>query len=132
MSEYQTWLGTLGTRRADMPAAEQVRGLPISHTITFPGNVTTATLEGAVKASPDATAELATFTIGTPSFDAGTGLTSWVVSLSDAQTLALPADTEGDGIETFIYDFVLTLSGGSPERIMGGLFPLSGFVTEPA
>jgi hypothetical protein len=131
-TQYTTWLNTLGSVRADMPVSEQVRGLPVSHVITFPGNVTTATLAGAVKSSPDATAELATFTIGTPAFNSGTGLTSWTVSLSASQTLGLPADSDGDGVETFVYDFLLTLSGGPPRRIMAGLFPLSGFVTEPA
>jgi len=109
-----------------------VRGLAISHTVTFPGNVTTATLSGSIKASPDATAELAVFTIGTPSFDAGTGLTSWVVGLTGTQTGALPIDAGGSGRIELIYDFLLTLSGGTPQRIFGGLFPLSGFVTEPA
>jgi hypothetical protein len=107
-----------------------VRGLPITHTVTYPGNVTTATLEGAVKASPDATAELATFTVGSPSF--ADGVTTWSVSLTGVQNGALPADGDGDGLETFVYDFVLTLSGASPRRVFGGLFPLSGFVTEPA
>lgn len=127
-TQYGTWLSTLGGLRADMPVT--VRGLPITHTVTYPGNVTTATLEGAVKASPDATAELATFTIGTPAF--ADGVTTWAVSLTGVQTGALPADGDGDGLETFVYDFVLTLSGASPRRVFGGLFPLSGFVTEPA
>lgn len=129
-SQYTTWLKTLGSLRADMRASETVRGLPVSHTITYPGDVTTATLEGSVKASPDATAELATFTIGTPVF--ADGLTTWTVSLTGTQTGALPTDGDGDGLETFIFDFVLTLSGQGPQRIIGGLFPLSGFVTEPA
>ena len=127
-TQYDTWLQTLGTLRADMPMT--VRGLAISHTVTYPGNVTTATLEGAVKASPDSATELATFTIGTPSF--ASGVTTWTISLNGTQTGALPADSDGDGREDFIYDFLLTLSGGSPQRLFGGLFPVSGFVTEPA
>ena len=128
LSQFNPWLVALGSRRADMPVAD--RGLAVSHIITFPGNVTTATLEGAVKASPDATAELAVFTVSTPVFE--DGLTRWTVSLSGAQTLGLPADTDGDGVELFYYDFLLTLSGGAPQRIMGGIFTLSGFITEPA
>lgn len=125
--QYDTWLSTLGGLRADMPTT--VRGLAISHTVTHPGDVTTATLEGAVKATPDATAELATFTVGTPTFDGS--VTSWDIGLTGSQTGALPADGDGDGREIFIFDFLLTLSGGSPQRIFGGLFPVSGFVTEP-
>jgi hypothetical protein len=128
MTEYDTWLRTLGTRRADMPVS--VRNLPVAHVVTYPGNVTTATLAGAVKAAPDATAELAVFTVGTPSFSGG--VTTWAISLTGTQTGGLPADTDGNGETLLIYDFLLTLSGGSPERMFGGLFPLSGFVTEPA
>lgn len=127
-TQYDTWLSTLGGLRADMPVT--VRGLAISHTVTYPGNVTTATLEGAVKAAPDATAELATFTVGTPAF--ADGVTTWAISLNGTATGALPADSDGDGREVFIFDMLLTLSGGSPERIIAGLFPVSGFVTEPA
>jgi hypothetical protein len=127
-TQYDTWLSTLGGLRADMPMT--VRGLPISHTVTYPGNVTTAALAGSVKASPDATAELATFTVGTAVF--ADGVTTWPISLTGTQTGPLPADTDGDGETVVIYDFLLTLSGGSPQRIFGGLFPVSGFVTEPA
>lgn len=127
---FDTWLQTLGSLRADMPMT--VRGLAVSHTVTYPGDVTSATLTGSVKASYDSTSELAVFTIGAPSFDAGTGLTSWTVSLSGSQTGALPADSDGDGRVDLVFDFLLTLSGGSPDRVFGGLFPVSGFVTEPA
>lgn len=129
-TQFDTWLQTLGGLRADMPMT--VRGLAISHTVTFPGNVTTATLTGSVKAAPDATSELAVFTVGAPSFNAGTNLTTWAVSLTGAQTGALPVDADGDGRVDLIFDFILTLSGGTPQRIFGGLFPVSGFVTEPA
>jgi hypothetical protein len=130
---YTDWLKSLGPLRADLPGPGMpmpVRGLTVSHTMTYPGNVTTATIAGSVKASPDATAELAVFTIGSPVF--ADGKTTWPISLSGAQTAALPADTDGNGEETFIYDLLLTLSGGTPQRIAGGLFSISGFVTEPA
>jgi hypothetical protein len=125
---YTDWLKSLGPLRADLPHC--VRGLAVSHTMTYPGNVTTATLEGSVKSAPDATAELAVFTIGSPVF--ADGVTTWAFSLTGTQTAALPADTDGNGVEVFIYDLLLTLGGGTPQRIAGGVFPLSGFVTEPA
>ena len=127
-TQYDTWLQTLGSLRADMPMT--VRGLAISHTVTYPGNVTSATLAGSVKASPDATYELAVFTVGTAVF--ADGVTTWPISLTGSQTGALPADDDGDGREDFIYDFLLTLSGGTAQRVFGGLFSVSGFVTEPA
>lgn len=125
-NQFQTWLNTLGPLRADMPMT--VRGQAISHEVTYPGNVTTATLTGSVKANPDVESELAVFTVGTPAF-AG-GLTTWTISLTGAQTLALPPGP--DGRTDLVYDFLLSLSGGTPQRIFGGLFPVSGFVTETA
>jgi hypothetical protein len=131
-SPYTDWLLSLGGLRADLPPC--VRGLAVSHTFTYPGDVTDATLEGSVKASPDATSELAVFTIGTPEF--ADGVTTWTISLAAGSgsnsTGALPADTDGNGVEAFVYDLLLTLSGGTAERIAGGLFNVSGFVTEPA
>jgi hypothetical protein len=134
-TQYQTWLQSLGALRADLGTdGRQVRGLAVSHTLNYPGDVTDATLEGAVKASPDATSELATFTIGTPVFSGG--VTTWTFSLAEGSgansTGALPADGDGDGLAYFIYDLVLTLAGGSAQRVCGGLFVISGFVTEPA
>jgi hypothetical protein len=128
MTPYADWLASLGALRADLPPS--VRGLAVSHTLTYPGNVTAATLAGSVKASPDAPTELAVFTIGTPTF--ADGVTTWAISLTGAQTLALPADTDGDGVTTLIYDLLLTLPGGTAHRIAGGLFTVSGFVTEAA
>lgn len=125
-NQFQTWLNTLGPLRADMPMT--VRGLAISHEVTYPGDVTTATLTGSVKANPDVESELAVFTVGTPVF-AG-GLTRWAISLTGAQTLALPPGP--DGRTNLVYDFLLSLSGDTPHRIFGGLFPVSGFVTETA
>lgn len=134
MTEFAAWLATLGALRADLPASECVRKLAVEHTFTYPGDVTSATLSGAVKASPDAEAELATFTIGTPSYDAGTGRTSWTFGLSGGtganSTGSLPASGATDGVATFVYDLLLTLSGGTAQRVAAGLFPVSGFVTE--
>lgn len=127
-TQFPEWLTSLGRLRADLPHA--VRGLAVSHSLTYPGNVTTATLEGSVKVSPDAPSELAAFTIGTPAFT--DGVTKWDFSLTDTQTGALPVDGNADGVGYFFYDLLLTLSGGAPQRIAGGLFPISGFITEPA
>ena len=129
---YPDWLKSLGGLRADLSPA--VRGLKVEHSLTYPGNVTTATLTGSVKLNPDNTAELATFTIGTPALVGGN--TQWTFSLAAGSgsnsTGALPVDGDGNGVEYFVYDLLLTLSGGSAQRIAGGLFPVSGFVTEVA
>lgn len=123
---YTDWLASLGTSRADMPM--QTRGLELNHVIKYPGDVTDATLIGSVKVAPDSPASLANFIIAAPTFD-GTN-TSWVVSLSESQTASLPADGNGDGLTYLLFDFLLTLSGGSAQRLFGGLLPVSGFITE--
>jgi len=125
MTQFPSWLKSLGTRRADLPISEQVRGQPVEHLIRYAGDVTSSALIGSVKASPDATSTLATFTVGAPALV--NGETRWVVSLTGTQTGALPADANADGVEFFYYDFLL-----DGKRIFGGLFPLSGFITEPA
>lgn len=131
-SEFDIWLASLGARRRDLKDVD--RGLPYRHIIRHPGNVTAWGLAGTVKASLDATEELAVFTIGTPAFDAGTGFTSWTVSLTDEQTAftGVP-DVERRGRIELVYDFLVSEAGGAnPRRLMGGLFTVSGFVTELA
>jgi hypothetical protein len=87
-----------------------------------------------VKVAPDAPSELAVFSVGTPIF--ADEVTTWAFSLAAGSgvnsTGSLPADADGYGVAVFVYDLLLTLSGGSPQRIAAGLFPVSGFVTEIA
>jgi hypothetical protein len=124
-NKFPEWLKSLGTRRADLPPAD--RGQPVRHTIRWPGDQTSAVLVGTIKATPDATSELAIWSVGAGVFD-GTE-TRWEVGLTGGQTLALPSDNDFSGTETFVYDFLIT-QGGFTQRVFGGLFTLSGFVTE--
>jgi hypothetical protein len=128
-SEYTAWLGTLGPLRADMPMV--VRGQRIDHLVTFPGDVSAFDLYGTVKAAPNSTAELAIFDVGAPDTALNPGFTTWAISLTGAATGGLPTSDANGGLDLFIYDFLLEIDG-EPRRIFGGLFPVSGFVTEPA
>lgn len=127
MSVSKEWLALLAQAMkgpVTMPVA--VRGQTYAHTITLVGvDYTSAALSGSIRAAPDSATALATFTIGAPSLAGGN--TVWTVSLSAAQTGALPADGDGDGVETFPYDFLL-----DGHRLFGGAFYLSGHITEPA
>ena len=129
---YTDWLLSLGSRRVTLPPA--VRGLAYSKTVSYPGDVRTATIRGTAKAAPDQATELATFTFGTPSLI--DGRTVWAFSLPGGfganSTGALPADDDGNGVVNLVFDFLITLPGLSEDRLVGGIFPLSGFVTEPA
>lgn len=131
-SVHAEWLKSLGTQRQDLPAIRRLK--PVSHTVTYPGNVTTGTLTGAIKASPNTEAELVTFTIGTASYDAGTDKTSWVVSLTGTQTNGtnLPISGDGSAVDYFVFDFLFQPSGGDVGLLFGGLVEVTGFVTEPA
>jgi len=124
--QFRKWLASLGGLRADLPVSECVRGFAVQHTLAWPGDMTTATLEGSVKSFPNVEPELAVFTIGAPVF--AEGETTWTFSLTGEQTGALPST--GSGVSYFVYDLLITFPGGVPQRIAGGLFPVSGFVTE--
>lgn len=123
---FADWLASLGSRRANLPPA--VRGLAVVHNVSYTGDVSAGTLAGSIKASPDATTELAVFSVASPVF--ADGVTTWQIGLTGLQTGAMPADIDGSGVEYFVYDFLLTIDGNT-ERLFGGLFALSGFVTEP-
>ena len=126
---HQEWLLALGNRRADFIGSNgAIRGEAISHNVIYPGDLTTATLTGEVKAAPDSPTALLTFTIGTPVF--ADGKTTWPVSIAEGWTF--PADTDADGVEYGVYTFLLAPSGGSAQTIAGGLFQVIGFITEPA
>lgn len=126
---FETWLKTLGARRRDLLCD---RGLQFTHFIKYPGNVTDWELTGAIKAWPDATAELTTFVIDVDGF--ADGFTTFKASLDPSQTaFASAPDSDGDGRVDLVYDFLLAEpDGANARRLFGGIFTVSGFVTEPA
>jgi len=132
---FKDWLDLLAfAKKGPVYLPVAVRGLAYSQTFSVPGDYTTATVTGQVRSAPDADTALVTFTFGTPSFSAGR--TTWAYSLAAGSgansTGALPADDDGDGVQYFPFDFLLTPSGGSAERLFAGLLPVSGHITEPA
>lgn len=134
-SQWDAWKATLAAQnKGPHDLAPATRGQYYEVAIAYPGDVTTATLTGSVRSSPDSGTALSVFTIGTPAF--ADGVTTWIVSLAAGtgagSTGVLPADTDGNGVEYFLYDFLLQLSGESAERLFGGLLPVSGHITEPA
>lgn len=126
--QWTEWLNQLALdRKGPVRFDAATRGLPWRSTVTFPGNVTTATLEAEVRASPNAPAKLLDVTIGTPAF--ADGVTTWALSLTGSQTNGLP--TNETAVAEFAIDVLLTLSGGAVERLFGGVLPVSGYVTVP-
>lgn len=127
-SIFPEWLQSLGAQRIDMPRVD--RGLPVTHTVTYPGDVTGAGMGAAIKASPNSPTELTTFTIGTPTYNSDDDRTEWVISLSAAQTLDLVQSGDGTQVDYFVYDVLIQLGPTDIRRLFGGLLPVSGFVTE--
>jgi len=130
--EFADWLAQLGRDRKGPVTFEAVtRGLPwVGTTVTFPGNVTTATLQMQIRAAPNSATVLEDVTIGTPSF--ADGKTTWALSMTAAETLALPGIENENGLAYLPTDVLLTLSGSSAQRLFGGILPVSGYITLPA
>lgn len=129
--QFTDWLNQLALdRKGPVRFSSITRGLPwFGNVVSYPGDVTTATLEMEIRAAPSAPIKLVDVTIGAPSFTGGR--TVWALSLSAVQTAALPLEGDGSGVADFAIDAVMTLSGSSPERLFGGIIPVSGFVTIP-
>lgn len=132
-TEFPAWLAALkaaGLLIDNVPPA--TRGLKWEEPLEVEGNWTTAAVEGSIRAAPDSDTVLATFTFGSPSYDSGTGFTTWLMSLASGNgansTGVLPADADNDGTESFPFMVRLTPSGGAKDTLLGGLFPVMGYV----
>ena len=72
-------------------------------------------------------ATLADFTVTVGAY--ASGVTPVALSLTSGQTTALTADADLDGLEEFVFDILWTPSGGTQQRLMGGIIKISGKVT---
>jgi hypothetical protein len=137
-TDFDNWLrelaqagkGGSALSSVDIPAA--VRGEAWAWPIFLEGNWTSATMEATIRSAPDAASVLATVSIGSASYDSGTGFTSWAGSLAAGtgsnSTGSLPVDTDGSGEEKFPLALYMTPSGGTKMMILGGAFTLLGKV----
>lgn len=131
--QWDTWLAAqraAGKGGVVLPVAAS-RGRKLVLPIVIPGDRTADTLAGRVRASPDATGSpLATFAIGTPSYDAEADKTTFEASLAAGtganSTGSLPADSDGDGREEFPVEFDLTPAGGDLELLFAAVLPVTG------
>lgn len=128
MSYFPDWTAQLAADQVgprDMPAI--TRGLSHSVTLSLSGNYSGDTFIMKLKASPDAPTALATFTCTTGAF--ANSLTPVTLTLLTAAQTTLPPDTDGNGIETLVYDIICDPAVGEPYRILGGYQPISGAVS---
>lgn len=104
------------------------RGLPYSLAFSIPLDVTADAFDASLRMAPDASgATLVDFTIVVGTFTAGATLIT--LSLTQVQTAALPADGDIDGVEEFVFDLLRTPSGGTQARLIAGVIPILGKVT---
>lgn len=124
--QFDDWLATLkaaGKGGARFPQLTIDRGLAYSKVLGFGADLSGDTITSVLRASPDAGgAPLATFDVTVGSYSGG--ITQVTLALTDDETAALPADSDADGVEEFVFDL---LRNG--ERLMAGTIPVAGKVT---
>lgn len=125
-TQWDNWLAALkaaGKGGQSFPQLTIDRGLDYSKVLAFGADLSGDTITASLRASPDAAnPTLADFAVTVGSYSGGT--TEITLELTIAETAALPADTDVDGVEEFVFDI---LRNGS--RLMAGTIPLAGKVT---
>lgn len=126
MTKFADWAAQLerdGIGPEDMPAI--TRGLP--HTVVWsPAEDYSAdTFRLELFDKPDGTL-LATYTSTVGAFSGG--VTPITFTLLPSDQGSLPADTDGDGIESVPFHIVRDPAVGQEYRILGGFQPISGGV----
>ena len=135
MSQWDDWLRKLakdgkgGLGLSGKPEVRAIdRGLPYEYTLAIGADVSGDTFEASLRASPDASGStLADFTVTVGAYAAG--VTPVTLGLTSGQTSALTADADLDGLEEFVFDILWTPSGGTQQRLLGGVIKISGKVT---
>ena len=128
-SEYAEWLRLLAqATHGPLTLPPCVRGQTYDPPLEIEGDLTSADIRGEVKAAPNSTSVLATFTFTGRELFTEDGVTFTRFNgfgLSSSATASFPATPEGVG--GFIYDILI-----DDKRKVGGLLPISGFVTGAA
>lgn len=128
-TQFPEWLSLLAQASHGpliLPAC--VRAREYRPVLEIEGDWRSATMAGQVKSAPNAATALATFGFGTGTLfvEAGGTYTRFAnFGLTATATGALPALPEG--VDAFLFDIV-----ANGQRLVGGLLPVSGFVTSGA
>lgn len=127
-STFDDWLRALALAGKGPATLYCDRGVAFARTLAVGADLTGASVRGEVRAAPDATGSaLATFTVSALSV-AG-GQTSFTLSLTETVVNALPAPGDGSGVVDLVFDLLWTPSGGTEQRLFGGIFKVIGQVT---
>ena len=126
---FEPWLRALEGAGKGPFTCTIFRGQPFAFSWTVTGDYTGATYKGSLRLQPDAAgATLVDFT--TAALVIAGGQTTFKISLTKAQTAALPADGEGDGVVELATTILWTRSGVPEEMLMGGTALVLGKVTD--
>lgn len=120
------WLAGLSAARKGPVTYYAHRNADFQSTITLNAEYASSTLRGEVRAYPDAASSLGSFTASSATVASGT--TTFTISIPKATIAAMPAPAPGDGEITFVYDLLLTPSGGTEDVLFAGEFKVLGKV----
>ena len=107
------------------------RGTKFKLTLQITGDYSAASFRGQVRNWPDSAESndpLASFTIAVGSYSGG--LTLVTVSLTAAETLALPAAADRVGYLLFPFDILMTPSAGDEDLLLAGALRIMGAVQQ--
>lgn len=131
MSNYESWLSDLraaGKGGLRLPQLAIDRGLPYRKLIAISADVASHTFKASLRLDPDATGStLVDFTVTVYPFSGG--FTNLLLSLTDGQTAALPGDAAAEGSVDLAFDILITPPADAQQRLLGGVIPVLGKVT---
>lgn len=129
MTTFDEWLRQLRAAGKLAPNGINIdRGVPFTWTFALGGDWTGATIASSLRLAPDANgATVANFTVSNDGVVGGA--TEFTISLTNVQTAALTADTDGDALVQLAWDVLFTPSGGTKMRLFGGVATIAGEVT---
>lgn len=131
MTTFDDWLRQLRAAGKLAPNGINIdRGLPFTWTFALGGNWTGANVASSLRLDPDGTGSIVEdFATSNNGYNAGLNATEFTLSLSAAETAALPVDGDGDGLVQLAWDVLFTPSGGTKMRLLGGVATVAGKVT---
>lgn len=127
---FDEWLRALATSGRLWPVPVVIdRGLPFSYPLVLAGDWTGAEMTSALRRHPDDADVEVALTVSAPAFDAAAARTTFTLSLTEAQTAALPADPAGEAVVRLAWDVLFEPAGLSKARLTGRDVIVLGKVT---
>lgn len=132
MAQFETWLRELRAAGKGGVRLKPIdRGLPYSLSLEVSADWSADSFDAALRLYPDAAGSpLVAFTIVVGAYTAGaTVITLSLTQVQTANTAIIPPDTAFDGAIDLAFDLLRTPAGGAQTRILGGVIPVLGKVS---